>query len=75
MLNNIWSRVRRNPALIGAALLWAYETLSTGDALTWQGVITVAVGVAVRSKVVPANEVFELVDDLLDVTGEAAEEG
>jgi hypothetical protein len=78
ILGKAYVAVRRNPVLVGAAALWGYETLTAGDALTWQGVVTVAVGVLVRAKVVPASEVVEVIDDIEGAFQEwldAAEDG
>lgn len=63
--------IRRNPALVGAAALWAYETATAGDVLTWQGAVTIAVGFLVRAKVVPAREVVEVFEE----TEEAVNQG
>lgn len=63
-LSEMRFRITRNPVLIGAAVLWGYETLTTGDAITWRSSLAVAVGVLVRSKVVPAKEV-EIITDFL----------
>lgn len=60
-------RITRNPVLIGAAALWGYETLTTGDPLTWRSVVSTAIGVLVRSKVVPAKEVADVTDFINDL--------
>lgn len=63
-------RIRRNPVLVGAAGLWAYEFATTQDALTWQGIVTIVAGFLVRSKTVPANEVWDMSDKLDEVLGD-----
>lgn len=55
-------RIKRNPALIGAAAVWAFDALNTGDALTWHTAVIVVVGFLVRSQVVPASEVARIGD-------------
>ena len=66
-LSEVRYRITRNPVLIGAAALWGYETLTTGDPLTWRSVVATIVGVVVRSKVVPAKEAAVVVDVLTHV--------
>lgn len=64
----IAARIRRNPVLVGTAALWAVETLAASDVLTWQGALTVLTGFLVRSQVVPAREVVEIVEDATEAT-------
>lgn len=76
-LREIAYRIKRNPVLIGAAVLWAFETLGTGDPITWRSAVAVAVGVLVRSKVVPLNEakiVTSFIEDLTAEMSRAADE-
>lgn len=67
-INEVRYRITRNPVLVGAAALWAFEALNTGDPITWRSALAVAVGVLVRSKVVPVSETAEVTDFLRDLT-------
>ena len=58
------AKIKRNPVLLGAAVLWAADILSTGDPITWRSAITIGVGVLVRARVMPATEVYEYADEV-----------
>ncbi len=62
MFNALFERLKTEPALLLSLLAAVVQALEAEDALTWNTVLTVVVGVLIRQLVTPASVVEERVE-------------